>query len=163
SNPRIAELLIAKGADVHAASKFDKFTPLHTAALRGTTAVARMLLAKGADVDGGWDGKKPNPSFPPLMFAAREGYVELARLLLGSAVLSGKKEIVELLLAKGADANATERGDTPALQFAANFGHTDIVALLLATGADPKQADDRGTTPLHVAANTKIAELLLAK
>src|SRR5262249_9599321 len=93
-NAKFAELLIDKRADVRAASKFDKFTPLHRAAQAGATRTAPWRLARGADVEGGWDGKKLNPSIPPLMFAAREGHVDVARLL----------------LAKGAKVNAMQFG-----------------------------------------------------
>ena len=48
----IAELLIAKGADVNAKKK-DKIglTPLHIAAVAGHKEVAELLIAKGADIN----------------------------------------------------------------------------------------------------------------
>ena len=48
----VAELLIAKGADVNA--KFDKIsggTPLHIAADKGHKEIAELLIAAGADVN----------------------------------------------------------------------------------------------------------------
>ncbi|MFC1636682.1 ankyrin repeat domain-containing protein [Planctomycetota bacterium] len=78
------------------------------------------------------------------------------------------KEIVELLLAKGADINAGE-GSWPALHSALDAGRFDIVDLLLAKGADVNIRDDKGQTPLHIAASyaawnhPKIVELLLSK
>ena len=50
----VAELLIAKGADVNAA--VDGITPLHFAVARGHKEVAELLIAKGADVNAKNDG-----------------------------------------------------------------------------------------------------------
>jgi len=48
----------------------------------------------------------------------------------------GRKEIVELLIAEGADVNAeNDSGDTP-LHWAAMEGHTKVAELLITTGAD---------------------------
>ena len=46
----LAELLIAKGADVNTKNK-DSTTPLHQASLGGRKEVAELLIAKGADVN----------------------------------------------------------------------------------------------------------------
>jgi len=78
----------------------------------------------------------------------------------------GKKDIAELLLAKGADVNAKDdSGDTP-LHNAAEAGHKDMAGLFLANGADVNAGDKYSSTPLHVAAregHKDVAELLLAK
>ena len=51
----IAELLIAKGADVNA--KYDRgWTPLLWAAREGHKEIAELLIAKGADVNAKDDG-----------------------------------------------------------------------------------------------------------
>jgi ankyrin repeat protein/N-acetylneuraminic acid mutarotase len=71
--------------------------------------------------------------------------------------------LVELLLAKGADANA-ENGDgrTP-LHLAASAGYTGLVELLLAKGADANAEDGSGQTPLSLAAQKpQVMQLLLA-
>lgn len=80
------------------------------------------------------------------------------RTVLARAVLSGKKEVVDFLLEKGA------RED---ISSAAIAGHTDKVAALLKQ--DPKlldAADAGGKAPLHWAAlygQKKVVELLLAE
>ena len=71
---------------------------------------------------------------PPLLFAAQEGSVQVATLL----------------LAKGADVNkAAKDGQTP-LYIASRFGHKDVVVTLLAAGAD-KTAEAHGWTALSEA------------
>jgi HEAT repeat protein len=65
------------------------------------------------------------------------------------AVWEGRKELVELLLAKGADVNARTNpmGSTP-LHFAASDGRKDLVELLLAHGADVNAKNNNSQTPL---------------
>ena len=50
STKEVAELLIAKGADVNAVVT-NVGTPLHYAAMKGHKEVAELLIAKGADVN----------------------------------------------------------------------------------------------------------------
>ena len=90
----VAELLIAKGADVNAKDAVVGFTPLHRAAYHGRKEVAELLIAKGADVNA-----KDKYGGTPLSNAAQLIY---------------HKETIELLIAKGADVNAKDDdGDTP--------------------------------------------------
>jgi ankyrin repeat protein len=48
-SPEIAELLIARGANVHA-KRSDGKSPLHVAAYHGKYGVVRVLAANGADL-----------------------------------------------------------------------------------------------------------------
>ena len=74
--------------------------------------------------------------------------------LLHSAAYDGRKEIVELLIAKGADVNVKSAdgsgGRTP-LHFAAYYGHEEIVELLISKGADVNAKRSNGATPLDLA------------
>ncbi len=82
-------------------------------------------------------------------------------LLLAAA--NGHKDIVELLLEKGADVNRCDWKDETALMGAAWSGHKDIAELLLEKGADVN-ADNSGWTTLMYAAVNRyidIVELLL--
>ena len=78
------------------------------------------------------------------------------------------KEIVELLIAAGADVHAKgdEAGETP-LHNAAYEGHKEIAELLIAAGANVSAISDGGITPLYIAtepgnpnASTELANLL---
>lgn len=73
-----------------------------------------QLVAKGVVVDGhGYDG------WTPLTVAAREGHIEVVRLLVKS----------------GADINAEEGGGNTPLFWAAYYGHAPVVEYLLSSGA----------------------------
>jgi ankyrin repeat protein len=86
--------------------------------------------------------------------------------LLYIAAENGNKDIVELLLAKGADVNAkTDRGSTP-LHLAAFHNHRNVLELLLVKGAQVNEKSDSGCTPLYSAAEKNsmdAAKLLIAK
>lgn len=70
---------------------------------------------------------------------------------LGNAVDARSKEIVELLLAKGADVNqdASERYSTPLLDRALNYSEgREVAALLIEKGVDLEKRDREGKTAL---------------
>ena len=124
--------------------------PIHTAAKTGDLAGIQAELDKGVDVDEGDDSW---PGMTPLHYAADEGHTE----------------VVELLIANGADVNAkNENGWTP-LHLAAYWGGKEIVELLIAAGADVNAKDMSNWigTPLDIATHpenpidtAEIAELL---
>ncbi len=67
------------------------------------------------------------------------------------AVWKGHRELVELLLAAGADVNARNQNDhwgTTPLHAAAHANERAIAALLVAHGADLEARDGNGKTPL---------------
>jgi ankyrin repeat protein len=74
----------------------------------------------------------------PLLFAARGGYAEAAKLL----------------VAAGADVNQISAGDrTSPLLIATINGQFDLAKWLLDRGADPNAASHNGVTPLYAALN----------
>ena len=118
---------------------------IHQAAYDGNIEAVKQHLDAGTDVN------------------ARAGEGETP---LNLAALMGHKEIVGLLIAKGADVNAKDYkyGITPLLN-AAMGGHKETAELLIAEGADVKGKDVNGSTPLHSAAfggSKEIVELLIA-
>ena len=106
----LVKYLLEKSADVNLAARNSmKTTPLHSAAARRRTAIARILLEGGAEVN------------------ARQTSGVTA---LHSAAHNGNLELLKILLENGADKTLrTEEGKT-ALDFAAEKDFTEIEAFL---------------------------------
>jgi hypothetical protein len=114
--------------------------------------------------------------YTPLEIAAAEGRLEVAEALLAAhadvsdralwhAVLGGHTQVMQLLLAHGANANVIEpQGHREtALILAVRTGRIDAVKLLLANGADVNVEDVNFGTPMGYAkrdGRTDIANLL---
>ena len=84
---------------------------------------------------------------------------------LQSAVIADSKDIVNALIAAGADVDQTDDSGTTPLYLASMQGDAAMVSLLLAAGADSGKADLQGRFPLHRAAlgnDVKIVSALLA-
>lgn len=88
---------------------------------------------------------------------------------LGLAAFFRRAEVVDYLIAKGADVRAVSRNplQVTALHSAvADGGHADIAKALVAAGADVNAKQRHGWTPLHGAADSgsvELVELLLAR
>ena len=63
----------------------------------------------------------------------------------------GQKDLVQLLLERGADLNNADKRGWTLLHWAAENRHKHIVRLLLDNGADPNRENKWGHTPLHYA------------
>lgn len=109
----LAGRLLKAGADANAATDLG-MTPLGLACENGNSAMVHLLLQSGAQTT------PPTPAVPPLMTAARVGNVD----------------VVQALLAKGANPNGREpvRQQT-ALMWAAANAHPEVVDVLLRAGA----------------------------
>ena len=106
----------------------------------------RALLSKGATVnlksiDAGLAGGRT-----PLIAASRQGHVE----------------VVEVLLAAGADVHAKDGEGRDALMWASAGDYRRIVKTLLANRASPKATHRLGNTALILARSADVAHLLLA-
>ena len=78
----------------------------------------------------------------------------------------GKKDIVELLIAKGADVHAAPEDGGGALHFAASYGHTDVCETLIRSGAKIDQPELFGRTALSFAIigdQAETAKLLISR
>jgi uncharacterized protein len=129
-------------ADPGAASAFspDGFTALHFAAFFGKAEAARVLLEHGASVD----VYTRNPfANQPLHAAAAGRHLEVSRIL----------------IAGGADVNATQHGGYTPLHEAAQHGDVEMTELFLSAGADRAATTDAGETPADLAATAGHADL----
>lgn len=141
---RIRAILRSEASAVEAHSG-DGWTALHLAAAFGTPAAAAALLFAGARAD----AVSENPQRNQPLHAA---------LALGK-----NPETVELLLAHGADPNATQAGGFTPIFSAAAANRKALAELLVAHGADPSHANDEGKTPAAFARerdHTAMAEWL---
>jgi uncharacterized protein len=151
---RAVRALLSRGADVNAKEQAHQQTALMWAVAQRHPDVVRVLIDAHADL------RARSLTYPqtvvgeqtqragrealnytvlrggasPLLFAARVGDVESARLL----------------IAAGADVNDAQPDGLSALVLAAHSGHGRLGALLLEHGADPNAAGS-GYTALHAA------------
>ena len=153
-------------------------TALHYTARGGKAAVAGLLISNSADVNArDADGLTPlhyrgncrprgSGQATDRQGCGRQGHggkIERKVSPIFSAVAKSRGNLVELLLAKGADVNAKDAFAESPLDSAVKEGLPEMVKLLIAKGA--KVNGDGGTTPLHKSASTgqkEIVELLLA-
>jgi len=158
----VVEQLLAYGADVNAAEADRQQTALMWAVAQEHSAVVRVLLEHGADIHARtviWDqlentagNTNPVGNFrmshggsTPLLFAARNGDVETATVLVDA----------------GAHVNATAPSGRSALVTAAHSGHGSLGVYLLEEGANPN-ASDAGYTALHAAVLRSQVDLVKA-
>ncbi len=157
--------LLDNGAQIDTKETWGGTTPLMWAVSEGHSAAARFLVERGAGINArsnfvpsangrGFEGTTPVPPkpdqaqvrdeyssgwFTPLMFAAREGDIESARVLVSA----------------GADLNATAGDGKGALGIAIFNGNYDLAAFLIDSKANVNQADSQGFTPLFWAVDRR--------
>jgi ankyrin repeat protein len=157
---------IAAGTDVNAKDDLG-LTPLHEAAEDGHKEIAELLIAGSAEVNAkNEDGYTPLLSAVGLLanHARSLGIVELliakgadlsvktkhGQTALVLATATGQRDVVELLIEKGAAINANGDFDgATALHVACTIGKREIAELLINTGADINVRDLGGATPLQ--------------
>ena len=135
SHPEAAALLVEFGADIKARSKSYSQTVVGEQTQRAGREELNYNVTRGGST--------------PLLFAARSGDVESAKLL----------------LSKGADPNDALPDGTSALTLATHSGNRDVALLLLDKGANPNDLGI-GYAPLHAAilrGDLVLVKALLAK
>ncbi|HKH70871.1 MAG TPA: ankyrin repeat domain-containing protein [Vicinamibacterales bacterium] len=132
---RVRELLAANPSLLNAYAP-DGFHPLGLAAFFGNTATVDALLQAGADVN-------------------QQSRESMKVSALHSAAAAGRPDIVEMLLAKGANPNVRAEGGVTVFHEAGVTGQIEIAEMLLTHGADVNATDNSGKTPLAHAINSK--------
>jgi ankyrin repeat protein len=155
----VVKLLLDHGANVTATTQHGE-TPLHEASYEGLLEVVRLLLGQGADITATNDLKQT-----PISIAIDKCHLEVVRLLLDQdtkvtvgalndaldhAVDNGHHEIVQLLLAHGADIAAVVFPRSTLLHLASFKGHVEVAQVLLEHGANAHALDRDGRTVLDV-------------
>ena len=74
--------------------------------------------------------------------------------LLWASAFYGRVDVVEMLLAAGADAEAATVEGQTAIAAAAHRGHADVLRVLLEASGDVDRPDVNGTTPAYAAARS---------
>jgi ankyrin repeat protein len=163
--------LIAAGADVNARERWFGETAVMWAAAENHAAAVRALVEAGADVNarsrvieapvlefprsGGPNSPFPRGGWTALMFAARQGAIDAARML---AELGANLNLTALpqtdVPLKPEEMRSADNGiGTTALVFAIINVHYDLAAVLIEKGADPNVLDLAGMGALYAAAD----------
>jgi ankyrin repeat protein len=165
-NPAALSALLESGANVNARESWGGTTPLMWAVSERHADAVKVLIDHGADVHArsnfvaaangrGFEGRTPAAAsaaqkieefasgwLTPLMFAAREGDLASARLL----------------MAAGADVNAAAGDGKDALGLAIFNGNYDVASFLVESHSNVNRADAQGFTPLFWAVDRRNME-----
>jgi ankyrin repeat protein len=141
----VVEMLLKAGADVNGCSEpgycGGNSTALRCAVVRGHTAVVKSLLEAGADTS-------PNYEYSSIPAEQENTIVPSTGTALHDAVRYGLQEIVELLLAVGADVNAADDQDETPLVTTVRHQQWQLARRLLAAGARKRDRDGAYLAPL---------------
>jgi ankyrin repeat protein len=149
-------LLLEHGADVDVKETVYGQTPLMLAAAENHPEVCTLLIQAGADLNARTTIVEPQRlflsqsfrgGFTALLYAARQGSLEAARVLVASH----------------ADLNEREPDGVTPLLLALFNGHYDFAAMLVEGGADVNLADEAGRTPLYQALDMRRLEFIAGR
>lgn len=146
--------LVQSNANVHAQDNLFR-TPLTLATDQGHNAAIEQLLDAGSDIN------FSNDNNSPLNEAILRGHIETVRLLLSRGADSNKPDdlsllplliavkdaqLVDTLLAAGADPQLRHGSGATAIHFAARGGHADSIGSLIRAGVDVDIAENTEQT-----------------
>ena len=126
NHPDVVRFLHQRGANINATSSVFVPPPIRP---------DRVGQAAGAGITRQKAQSAPQGKMTPLLYAARDGNLEMVRLL----------------LQLGADVKASDANGTSALVIALINGHTRVAKFLLENGADPNATDGFGRAALFTA------------
>src|ERR1700728_4595266 len=149
-NAEVVKLLLDHGAEVNAKESWRGQTALMWATAENHPDVVQVLVDHGAEVNAvssvfDFSGMKTKPGDVPMHFP-RGGFTALL-----FAARGGFTECAKILLDHGADIKAADPDGTSALVLAIINGHYDTAAFLLDRKADPNAADNMGRAALLAA------------
>ena len=183
----VVELLLDRGADINAvhgaghgsASGYPPagLQPIDLAlwldnywGVHGDIDMARLLLDRGVDYDLTIASALGDIDHVSSILEADSSRVNEARSCgkraLSSALQFGHRDIVELLLERGADPNLPEGENAPrgsALHIASRAGDRSMVELLLDHGADPNSWIDSSGSATYAARTPELRKLLIER
>lgn len=178
-NKEIVELLLAKGANLHAKNQYNG-TALQSAVYHQQEDIVKLLIERGASVhvktkDGATclhtAVQRTNLTIIETIIqhgvnvnAAMTSSLKNGHTALHIAAEKGDHRIVELLIKNKASVDVkTKEGITP-LFLATMFDHENVIKILLENGANVDSSNANGATILQMAiecGNLKLVELIL--
>ncbi|GLI63388.1 hypothetical protein VaNZ11_006343, partial [Volvox africanus] len=163
---------------LHFAAMGPMCTPIEAHAAAAAAAAAVPREAAAVDAAGRLIGSRKRPKPLPATHAPapQPPYLQLKQQRRGVVSSGGdadsasschveQMQVVDALMAAGADPLAIDASGCTALSYAAGSGNHALVSRLLTLGCDPLRADRRGLTPLHWGAaggNAEVVGALLA-
>jgi ankyrin repeat protein len=147
--------------------------PLHLACESGNAEIVKVLFLNGADPN-----ITDNKGVTPLHVAAKEGFIDIAEVLLQYenadinvvdldlmtplhyAARHNKLEMMKFLLRKGADIQSQDRDSHTPLLKSVVYGNLPITDLLIKEGANPDDVDREGKSMVFIAAQENQSEIL---
>jgi formylglycine-generating enzyme required for sulfatase activity/ankyrin repeat protein len=168
----VAQLLIARGADVNA-DRSRGTTPLFYAASGGHGQIVELLLKNGADIEA-----RTGAGQTAVSTAAQQGHLDIINLLEAhGAIVTGDQALSEAAFNEHADVvryllghDQSQMAKDKAMRFAVlaanprtDGASLDLVSMLIAAGADVNNTVNAApNTPLMMAKRAELRELLLA-
>ncbi|GFU39754.1 ankyrin repeat and KH domain-containing protein 1 [Nephila pilipes] len=153
--------------DLNSQTDSNHDTALTLACAGGHEELVTLLLSRGADIE-----HRDKKGFAPLMLASTAGHAGVVDILLNNAAdieapaertkdtalslacSGGRYEVVDILLARGANKEHRNVSDYTPLSLAASGGYVNIIKLLLSHGAEinSRTGSKLGISPLMLAA-----------
>ncbi|KAF3935119.1 Ankyrin-3 [Dactylellina cionopaga] len=144
-NVKMIKFLIDCGYPVDRRDRLDSI-PLHRACIGNRDdSTIRVLLENGANIE-----IRNGSGMTPLIHAATAPYLQFAPF----------KMPFEILLAEGADPNATDKAGNTALHYAAKGLSEECIRILLRYGANRRAKNNQGQRPRDLATDAAVQRLL---
>jgi len=140
NQPALVKILIGRGGELNGKTRAGKMPERRPPGAGGGSHGTGIV--RGGWPDRGYQGEASG-GLSPLLFAARDGRLEAAKLLVEAK----------------ADVNLPDVNSISPLVMAITNNHVDVAKFLLEHGADPKAADLWGRTPLWTAVDIRNLEL----